>query len=133
MDQTVPDTAPLVGATIEAGFPSVASDHIESSLNLHTYLVTRPASTFFIRVKGDSMIGAGIFPKDLLIVDRSISPKSGHIVIALYMGEFTLKRLIQEKNGIFLKAENPAYPTLSITHPEAFEIWGVVIHAIHSF
>jgi DNA polymerase V len=133
IDDSLPLTVPLFSAHVEAGFPSVADDHIESSLDLQTHLIPRPAATFFVRAKGDSMIGAGIFSGDLLVVDKSISPQSGSIIIALYQGEFTVKRLIIDKGQGYLKAENPAYPTTAITQVDAFEIWGTVIHAIHSF
>jgi DNA polymerase V len=78
------------------------------------------------------MLGAGIFPGDLLIVDKSLEAKSGQIIIALYQGEFTIKRLIIEKGQGYLKAENPSYPTIAITQVEAFEVWGTVTHVIHS-
>ena len=97
IDDSLPLTVPLFSAHVEAGFPSVADDHIESSLDLQTHLIPRPAATFFVRAKGDSMIGAGIFSGDLLVVDKSISPQSGSIIIALYQGEFTVKRLIIDK------------------------------------
>lgn len=124
---------PLVSAQVEAGFPSVADDHVESSLDLQKYLIPRPAATFFVRAKGESMTGAGIFPGDLLIVDKSLSPQSGQIIIALYQGEFTVKRLVIEKGQGYLKAENPAFPTIAITQVDAFEIWGTVTHVIRSF
>lgn len=123
---------PLVSAQVEAGFPSVADDHIEDTLDLQRYLVPRPAATFFVKAKGDSMIGAGIFPGDLLIVDKSLSPKSGSIIIALYQGEFTVKRLVIEQGQGYLKAENPRFPTIAITQVESFEIWGTVTHVIHN-
>jgi DNA polymerase V len=132
-EDSLPLPLPLFSAHVEAGFPSVADDHIESSLDLHSHLIPRPAATFFVRTKGESMVGAGIFPGDLLIVDKSISPQSGAIIIALYQGEFTVKRLILDKGQGFLKAENPAYPIMAITQVEAFEIWGTVTHVIHSF
>lgn len=132
-----PDTSsctnlPLFSTQVEAGFPSVADDHIEQTLDLQRYLIPRPAATFFVKAKGESMIGAGIFPGDLLIVDKSIQAKSGSIIIALYQGEFTVKRLVIESGQGYLKAENPSYPTIAITQIEAFEIWGTVTHVIHS-
>lgn len=124
---------PLASAQVEAGFPSVADDHIEGSIDLQSYLITRPSSTFIVKVKGESMINAGILPGDLLIVDRSKTPQSGSIIIALYQGEFTVKRLILEKGGGYLKSENQAYPNLLIKQKDDFEIWGTVCHVIHSF
>jgi len=132
LEESAPLPLPLVAAQVEAGFPSVADDYIEGSLDLQKYLIPRPAATFFVKAKGESMLGAGIFPGDLLIVDRSISPQSGSIIIALYQGEFTVKRLVIEKGQGYLKAENPSYPTIAITQVDAFEIWGTVTHVIHS-
>lgn len=123
---------PLFGAQVEAGFPSVADDHIEGSLDLQRYLIPRPSSTFFVRAKGESMLGAGIFPGDLLIVDKSKKAVSGNIIIALYQGEFTVKRLVIEHGRGYLQAENPAYPKIAITRVDEFEIWGTVTHVIHS-
>ena len=123
---------PLFSTQVEAGFPSVADDHIEGTLDLQRYLIPRPAATFFVKAKGESMIGAGIFPGDLLIVDKSIQAKSGNIIIALYQGEFTVKRLVIEQGQGYLKAENPRFPTIAITQVESFEIWGTVTHVIHN-
>lgn len=123
---------PLFGAQVEAGFPSVADDHIEGTLDLQKYLIPRPAATFFVRAKGESMLGAGIFPGDLLIVDKSKKATSGSIIIALYQGEFTVKRLVIEHGKGYLQAENPAYPKIAITRVDEFEIWGTVTHVIHS-
>jgi DNA polymerase V len=130
--ETLPTNLPLFSTQVEAGFPSVADDHIEQTLDLQRYLIPRPAATFFVKAKGESMVGAGIFPGDLLIVDKSLQAKSGSIIIALYQGEFTVKRLIIEQGQGYLKAENPAFPTIAITHIESFEIWGTVTHVIHS-
>ncbi len=121
----------LAISEVEAGFPSMADDHPTGTLNLHELLVPRPASTFFVKAKGDSMIGAGILPGDLLIVDKSKSPQSGHIIIALYQGEFTVKKLLIENKKIFLKAENPRFPLIAITQPEQFQVWGTVTYVIH--
>jgi DNA polymerase V len=133
LEEALPQPLPLVSAQVEAGFPSVADDHIEGSLDLQKYLIPRPAATFFVKAKGESMLGCGIFPGDMLIVDKSISPQSGSIIIALYQGEFTVKRLVIEKGQGYLKSENPAYPTIAITQVDDFEIWGTVTHVIHSF
>jgi len=81
---------------VQAGFPSPADDRLESSLSLDQYLVKHPAATFFVRVAGDSMIGAGIHPNDILVVDRALDPKHGNVVIAVINGELTVKRLHQE-------------------------------------
>lgn len=114
-----------------AGFPSSAEDFIESKLNLNEFLVSRPSSTFFIRVQGDSMEGAGIFSGDMLIVDRSLNAKSENVVVALLNGEFTVKRLVLKGETIFLKPENPKYRLLKVTPEADFQIWGVVTYVIH--
>ena len=116
---------------VPAGFPSPAETYTEGPLNLHDYLVKKPAATFFVRVTGDSMVGAGIFKGDLLVVDKSLEPAHRSIVIAAVDGEFTVKRLIKRQGQILLQAENPNYPDRLIQEGNSFEIWGVVCHCIH--
>lgn len=122
---------PLYMSRIKAGFPSAADDHLEKHLDLNEYLIKHPAATFFVKVKGDSMTGAGIHSGDILIVDRSVEAKHRSIVVAVIDGEFTVKRLIKKKDASHLAAENPAYPAIEITPAMDFEIWGVVLHVIH--
>lgn len=117
--------------TVPAGFPSPADDYAEGPLDLNRHLIRHPAATFFVRVKGDSMIGAGIFSGDLLIVDRAMNPTNGSIVIAVVNGDLTVKRLHRSKGGITLLPENPAYRPIEIDHSTDFEVWGVVTKAIH--
>lgn len=117
--------------TVPAGFPSPAADYAEGPLDLNHHLNPRPAATFFVRVSGDSMIGAGIHSGDLLIVDRSVTPKHGNVVIAVLNGELTVKRLQKEGCHLALVPENPDYPTIEIAEGMDFEIWGVVTKAIH--
>jgi DNA polymerase V len=121
----------LMGSFIAAGFPSPAEDYKERNLDLHEHLVKHPAATFFVRVDGDSMINAGIFSGDLLIVDRSLKAHSGRIIIALIEDEFTVKRLIQKNGQLILQPENPAYKPLLIQDPGQLIIWGVVTYVIH--
>ena len=92
-----------------AGFPSPAEDFVEGPLDLNRYLIHHPAATFFVRVIGDSMIGVGIYPNDLLIVDRAVTAVSGSIVIAVVNGDLTIKRLHQQQGQVSLVPENPAY------------------------
>lgn len=125
------DSLPLYETGVKAGFPSPAEEEMGSPLNLNEHLIEHPASTFFIKVVGDSMQGAGIFSGDLLIVDKSLQATSGKIIVALLNGEFTVKRLIIEKDKIFLKAENPAYPTIHVKKESDFAVWGVVTYVIH--
>ena len=99
---------------MQAGFPSPADDYLEGALDLNEHLIRYPAATFFLRVIGDSMVGAGIHSGDLLIVDRSINPVDGRIVIAIIDGELTVKRLSQQHGKVRLISENPNYPTIKI-------------------
>lgn len=124
---------PLYSARIAAGFPSPADDDLEGTLDLNAHLVTHPAATFFVRVRGDSMIGAGIHHGDLLVVDRALEAKSGAIVVAVVDGELTVKRLRIADERVWLVAENPAYPPLEVRDGQALHIWGVVAHAVRSF
>ncbi|MCH9613761.1 MAG: Protein UmuD [Chlamydiia bacterium] len=116
---------------VQAGFPSPADDYIEDSLDLNELLIKHPAATFFVRVEGESMIDAHIFPGDVLIVDRAITPTNKKIVVAILNGEFTLKRLQIEDGKITLLPENPSFPPIPITPEMDFEIWGVVSYVIH--
>nr|WP_052348247.1 translesion error-prone DNA polymerase V autoproteolytic subunit [Imhoffiella purpurea] len=124
---------PLYSSRIAAGFPSPADDDIEASVDLNEHLVQHPAATFFVRVQGESMTGAGIHHGDLLVVDRALEPKSGAIVVAVVDGELTVKRLHIEGERVWLMAENPAYPPLEIRDGQELFIWGVVAHAVRSF
>ncbi len=121
---------PLYANKISAGFPSPADDYIEMKLDLNSHLIRHPAATFFVRVSGDSMQNAGIHSGDLLIVDRSIEPGDGKIVIVALNGELTVKRLSKKHNQIKLLAENPAYPAITIVEQDLI-IWGVVTYVIH--
>lgn len=123
---------PMFLEAISAGFPSPADDYLESKLDLNDYLIKNPSATFFLRVAGDSMINVGIHSGDILIVDRSLVPKHGSIVIAVINGELTVKRLQQNNNKYFLYAENNKYEPIEITKEMAFEVWGVVTNVIHS-
>lgn len=122
---------PLYACPVSAGFPSPAEDYLEGKLDLNQYLVKHPAATFFVRVTGDSMIGAGIHAGDILIVDRSLEPRDCKVVIAVVNGELLVKRLRMEKERIYLASENADYPPLVITDLMDFEVWGVVTNVIH--
>jgi DNA polymerase V len=129
-----PLLTPLYSHKISAGFPSPADDHIEQTLDLNQHLITHPVSTFFLKVYGDSMIGAHIQENDILVVDKSLPPKNDDIVIAVFHAELTVKKLIIKKNGdIFLKPENDKYPIIHIPSPDELIIWGVVTSVIHQF
>ncbi len=122
---------PLVTESISAGFPSPAEDYIEIGIDLNKCLIKNPVSTFFLRVNGSSMNNAGIYNNDLLIIDRSINPKPGHIVVALLDGEFTLKRLIKKQDNYYLKADKKNYPAINLYEYIDIEIWGVATYSIH--
>lgn len=118
-------------SSVKAGFPSPADDYLEQQLDLNEHLIQHPAATFFVRVDGDSMKGAGIHRGDILIVDRSLETTSGRIVIAVINGEFTVKRLRIENGSIQLEADNPQYPPIRIQNDWDFQVWGVVTYIIH--
>ena len=122
---------PLAKESISAGFPSPAEDHMELGIDLNRYLIKNPISTFFLRVSGNSMNNAGIYNNDLLIIDRSINPIPGHIVVAILDGEFTLKRLVKKQNNYYLKADKENYPAISLYEYTDIQIWGVAIYSIH--
>ena len=122
---------PLEKETIYSGFPSPSENYIEPGIDLNKYLVKNPISTFYLRVSGNSMNNAGIYNNDLLIIDRSINPNPGNIVVALLDGEFTLKRLIKEKNHYYLKADKENYPAINLYEYIDIQIWGVAIYSIH--
>jgi len=124
---------PLFLSGVSAGFPSPAENYIDRKLDLNELLIKHPAATFFVRVAGDSMVNAGIHHDDILIVDRSLEAVSGSIVIAVYNGELTVKRLRQTGGTIRLVAENPDYPALVLSGENSCEIWGVVTSVIHRF
>ncbi len=124
---------PLLSDSVSAGFPSPADDYTEENIDLNEHLISNPFSTFFLRVKGDSMLNAGIKDKDLIIVDKSLRAKPGNIVIAMIDGEFTIKRLSIKNNELYLKAENHNYPDFRFKNHIDVQIWGVVIYSIHSY
>ena len=133
-----------VAGSVVAGFPSPAEQYLEPPLDLNELLVKRPAATFFVRVEGDSMIGAGIRDKDLLVVDRSLTPANGDIIIAAVDGEFTVKTLrvlgnrewgIGNGGGVryVLEPANPNYPSIEIKKGNQLDCFGVVTSVIHQF
>lgn len=130
-DQRKEVFSPLSLSYIRAGFPDLAENYIEKELDLNRYLVKNRAATFYMRVKGDSMINAGINDGDILVVSRAQNALDSSIVIASVDGKFTVKRLKVENGVQFLMPENPIYPPIRIREGMGFEIWGVVTHAIH--
>ena len=123
---------PLFQAAVAAGFPSAADDCIEKKLDLNELLIKHPAATFFVRVEGDSMLNAGIHSGDILVVDRSLPATYGKIIVAIFNGEFTVKRLLFKQSKKILSPENPLYPVIEIPTESDFQVWGVVTSVIHS-
>jgi DNA polymerase V len=122
---------PYFLSELSAGFPSPADDYAESTLDLNHHLIKHPAATFFVKVRGNSMEGAGIFSGDLLIVDRSLTPQEGSIIVALFRGEFTVKRLRFREKKIILVAEHPEFSPIEIDEESDFQVWGIVTYVIH--
>jgi DNA polymerase V len=122
---------PLFLEPAAAGFPSPAGDYIECRLDLNEHLIKHPSATFFVRVAGDSMTGAGIHDGDILIVDRSLEPESGSVVVAAVNGELTVKRLFKSNGRCMLKPENDAFSCVDIPEQADVHIWGVATSVIH--
>ena len=122
---------PFYSCPVSAGFPSPADEYLEGKLDLNQHLIPHPLATFFVRVTGESMIGAGIHEGDLLIVDRSLEARESKVVIAVVNGELLVKRLRYRNKQPYLAAEHPDYPPLAITEAMEFQIWGIVTNVIH--
>lgn len=126
-----PDACPLLLSMVAAGFPSPAEDYVEGPLNLHAHMVSRPAATFFVRASGESMTGAGIRPGDLLVVDRSIRPTPGRVVIAEVGPDLTVKRFRRDGSGVWLESTNPRFPPIRPAEGQELRVWGVVTFVVH--
>jgi DNA polymerase V len=117
---------------VPAGFPSPAEDAMEGELDLNSYIVSHPSSTFYVKVEGESMTGAGIFPGDLLVVDRSVEAKNNTVILAIINNEFTVKRIVHADDGkYYLQPENPTFQPIEITQDSGFQVWGVVTYVVH--
>jgi DNA polymerase V len=124
--QTSTIKIPLFNESVKAGFPSPADDFIDKHIDLNELLIRHPAATFFVRVKGDSMVNAGIFSGDVLVVDKALEAKNNCIVIAVINGELTVKRLRRTGERLQLVPENDNYSIIEIDSEMSFQIWGVV-------
>lgn len=122
---------PMYSHSVSAGFPSPADDYIEDRLDLNELLINNKAATFFLRVKGDSMVNAGIHHGDIIVVDRSVQPVHRAIVVAVVDGELTVKRLISHGGVTELHAENPKYAPICLQEGQELTIWGVVTSSVH--
>jgi DNA polymerase V len=123
---------PLFLSKVPAGFPSPADDHLDASIDLNQHYIQNPPATFLVRVKGHSMLEAGIRDGDMLVVDRSLTAKHGSIVVAVVDGEVTVKCLDLNQPQIWLRARNSDYADLAIKDGMDLQIWGVVAHVFHS-
>jgi DNA polymerase V len=124
---------PLFMTTVSAGFPSPAESYIEGHLDLNRYLIKHPVATFYVRVSGDSMMGAGINPGTILVVDRQVEAEDGDIVIARINNELCVKRLRLRRGRIWLMPENDKFQPIEVIESMDFEVWGRVMHAIRTF
>lgn len=121
---------PLLDATVQAGFPSPAGDYEERELDFNTLLVRHPASTFCLRVEGDSMVNSGIHSGDILVVDRMLEPHHNDIVVANIDNDFVLKRFIVSENKMLLRSENENFLDIEINGSMEFSIFGVVCSVV---
>ena len=124
---------PLMSSAVMAGFPSPAEQYVERPLDLNELLVARPAATYFVRAAGDSMVGAGVQDGDLLVVDRSLRPASGDVIIASLGGDFTVKRYRRDKDGVRLEPANSRYPVIKLRPGQQLDYFGKVTACIHRF
>ena len=121
---------PFAEQGIQAGFPSPAQDYISESIDLNREIVKHPASTFYGRVSGDSMINDGIEADDIIVIDRSLQPQDGDLTVCCIDGEFTLKRIKLEKDKVWLIPANETFDPILVTPEQRFEVWGVVTYTI---
>lgn len=127
------DAPPLMAAHVAAGFPSPAEQYVKEPLDLNRLLVKHPPSTFFVRAGGDSMIGVGIQPEDILVVDRSLEAADGSVVIAAVDNEFAVKTFRRDASGVRLESANPKYAPITFSGEMELRIFGVVTAVIHRF
>lgn len=126
-------TIPYADGGVMAGFPSPAQDYMDKSLDLNRDLISHPAATFYARVVGVSMIGAGIDEGDILVIDRALTPRQDDIVVAFINGEFTVKYIdfsMKEHGKIYLRPANDKYTPIEINTSDDFKVWGVVAKII---
>lgn len=128
-----PFRIPLFSHPVQAGFPSPADDYVADKLDLNEHLILRKEATFMLRVQGDSMVGVGIQDGDLLIVDRSITPSHGSVVVAAVDGQFTVKTLEKIRGRLRLMPANPDFAPIEFKDGQELQIWGVVTSVIHQF
>jgi DNA polymerase V len=118
---------------METGFPSPASDHLEKALNLEDLVVFRPSATFYVRAQGNAMAKSGIHDRDILIVDRSITAKHGHIIITSIEEEPSIRRFVRQGSRVFLVSDDTKLKPVVVSRETDWTIWGVITHVIHKF
>lgn len=128
---SIPLPLVLFDSPVMAGFPSPAADHAQQRIDLNDHLLLHREASFLFRVRGNSMIGVGIFDGDTIIVDRSIDAKHNHIVLAVIDDDFTIKRLYKRGKVIRLIAENPEFEPIVLKEGQELRIWGVVTFNLH--
>ncbi|MAZ30328.1 peptidase S24 [bacterium] len=126
-------THPLYASQPAAGFPAPGDDFVERSLNIHDLVVKHPTATFFVRVRGDSMEGAGIYSGDVLVVDRSVEAYDGSIVVAAVYGELVVKRVRLQRNQVTLASEQAGYEPIAVNELDDCYVWGVVVGSVRQF
>lgn len=129
-DQNQKKSLYLAQEKISAGFPSPADDFKELRISIDQEVVRNEEATFYARVSGESMQGAGLDDGDLLVIDRSMEPKNGKIAVCCIDGEFTVKRLKVVEDGVFLIPENPKYQPIKVTEENELIIWGIVTYVV---
>jgi len=121
---------PFAEMGVQAGFPSPAQDYMSETIDLNRELIRHPASTFYARVDGDSMIDEGISPGDILVIDRSIEPDDGDLAVCCLDGDFTLKRIKLSQGQVWLIPSNENFDPILVTPSCQFEVWGVVTYTV---
>lgn len=132
--RTAPDSPALVCVAeveVPGGFPSPAQDYATTEIDLNAHLLPNPTSSYLMRVRGNSMTGAGIWDGDEIVVDRSIHPQSGDVVVAVVDGEMTVKTLVVSAGQVVLQAANPEHPSIVLAELSELRVWGVVTFALH--
>lgn len=123
---------PVVVSPAMVGFASPALDYYEGSISLDKELIPNPESTFILKVVGNSMLSAGIYSGDEVLVDRSLSPRHGNVVVVLLEEDLELKRLLIDSTGVTLSSDNPDSPNIRFEKGASLNIWGVVTRCIHN-
>ena len=131
VEESTLSNIPMFVDSVQAGFPSPAEDYMDLDLNLQDHLIQNSSATFCVRAVGESMKGAGIQSGDIMLVDKSLTPKNRSIVLAVIDGEFTVKRVNVSEKELYLMPENENFPPIKITEEMDFQVWGVVTYIIH--